>query len=232
MTTTNKTLVTFLLDRTGSMQSIKDDTIGAFNSYLDELQKGGDDILFTLIQFDSTSTDKICVRTPVAEAPRLDHDNFKPRDMTPLIDASVKTIKAVERSLAEHPADKVVICILTDGDENRSTEYTWDNLAALIKEKREAGWQFNFMGAGIDAYKQGARMGILPADTMSYDSHDSQKTREAFASAAVNTRGFASGTRSDTSWSTEQKKAAGDIFDKPAKKPEQKRVSMVDDFTL
>ena len=57
-----RTLVTFLLDRTGSMEAIRDDTIGGFNAYLDGLKgNGATDIDFTLIQFDSVSIDKICV---------------------------------------------------------------------------------------------------------------------------------------------------------------------------
>lgn len=56
-----RTLVTFLLDRTGSMEAIRDDMIGGFNAYLDGLKgNGGTDIDFTLIQFDSVSIDKIC----------------------------------------------------------------------------------------------------------------------------------------------------------------------------
>ncbi len=56
----------------------------------------------------------------------------------------------------------MVICIQTDGLENASTEHTWAELNLLIKEKAKLGWQFNFMGAGIDAYEQGRQMGIPP----------------------------------------------------------------------
>jgi hypothetical protein len=79
------------------------------------------------------------------------------------IDAAYKTIKAVEKSLnGSNP--KVVVCIQTDGHENASTEHTWDELNALIKEKSAAGWQFNFLGTGIDAYDTGAHMGSPNAD--------------------------------------------------------------------
>jgi hypothetical protein len=63
----------------------------------------------------------------------------------------------------------VVICIQTDGQENSSTEHIWNELNALVKEKAALGWQFNFMGVGMDAYDQGARMGIAPAATVAYD---------------------------------------------------------------
>lgn len=222
----SKTLVTFLLDRTGSMAGIKEDTIGAFNTYLEELQKEGAGIEFTLLQFDSTSLDKICVRRPVKDVEPLNNENFVPRDMTPLIDAAYKTIEAVEKSLAAHPADKVVVCILTDGQENASEDHTWKELAALIKKKRKAGWQFNFMGAGIDAYDQGARMGIKRGETVSYDSTNPMSTQAAFVATAANTRAYSSGVSGQTVYTDTQKAASGDRYDRPVK------TQMIEDFDL
>ena len=206
-----RTLVTFLLDRTGSMQSIKDDTIGAFNAYLSGLQKNGDLIDFTFLQFDSQSLDKIHVKTPVGEVRPLTDDAYQPRAATPLIDAAYKTIKAVEGSLTS-PANetKVVICIQTDGQENASVEHSWADLNLLIKAKTDAGWQFNFLGCGIDAYAQGARMGISAQSTMSYERHDTVATRAAFAASASNTADFSAGRVATTSYSVEQRRAAKD----------------------
>ncbi len=207
------TLVTFLLDRTGSMEAIRDDTIGGFNAYLDGLKGNGDaHIDFTLVQFDSMSIDKICVAVPVGEVQRLTRDTYQPRASTPLIDAAVKTINAVEESLRSRPADKVVICIQTDGQENASTEHTWDELNALVKEKAAKGWQFNFMGVGIDAYEQGARMGISPAATMAYDHRNPAAVRAAFAGSAQSARRYAEGASPTTAYAPAEKAAAGDRF--------------------
>lgn len=244
---TAKTLVTFLLDRSGSMESIKDDTIGAFNAYLGGLQQTADLINFTLVQFDTQGLDKVCVRVPVAQAVKLDKNNFIPRAGTPLIDASYKTIKAVESSLNGDSETKVVICIQTDGHENASTEHTWDELNALIKEKTALGWQFNFMGAGIDAYDQGARMGISAAATMSYNSASPEATRAAFAASASNTVAYTAGLAASTNFSAAQRSASGDIWasNHPAgvtgaasplnlqpRKPNQKKTTAVDNFSL
>ena len=74
-----RTLVTFLLDRTGSMEAIRDDTIGGFNTYLDTLQgDGGANIEFTLVQFNSMSIDKICVAAPIAHVHKLNRDTYQP----------------------------------------------------------------------------------------------------------------------------------------------------------
>jgi hypothetical protein len=70
--TDRHTLVTFLLDETGSMESIKDDTIGGFNAYLGSLKAESAPIDFTLIKFDSRRIEKVCVAVPVAEGRRAD----------------------------------------------------------------------------------------------------------------------------------------------------------------
>jgi hypothetical protein len=208
------TLVTFLLDRSGSMEAIKDDTIGAFNAYMNTLKQQGAAIEFSLLQFDSISIDKLCVNAQIANAPSLDESNFVPRGSTPLIDAACKTIKAVEIAVRERAAPpKIVICFQTDGHENASTEFSWADLNALIKEKTELGWQFNFMGAGIDAYDQGARMGLSADHTMSYDATDRAATRAAFAGRAARTVAFAEGHLESMAFTPEEKRAAKDHYD-------------------
>jgi hypothetical protein len=208
------TLVTFLLDRSGSMAAIKDDTIGAFNEYLKGLKTAKTKIEFTFLQFDSGGLSKLCVRQDVKLVPDLNDQSFQPRASTPLIDAAYKTIKAVEESLAKDVENtKVVVCIQTDGQENCSTQYTWEALNVLIKEKMAAGWQFNFMGAGIDAYQQASRMGLSSAQTISYDSHDTAATRAAYAGRAASTVLYASGAVDTMNIGLLEKQAAGDVFD-------------------
>jgi hypothetical protein len=137
---TDTTLVTFLLDRSGSMGKIWDETIGGFNVYLETLQKGGTAIKFTLLQFDTGGIDKCCVADPVANVKPLDRMSYQPRGGTPLIDAAFKTIAAVEDSLAKYDTvPKVIVCIQTDGEENSSTEHTWEELKSWRRRPRRAG---------------------------------------------------------------------------------------------
>jgi hypothetical protein len=207
------TLVTFLLDRTGSMQSIKDDTIGAFNAYLDTLKKKGGGIEFSFLQFDSISIDKICVNRPVEDVRNLTDESFQPRASTPLIDAAYATIEAVGEAVKRRDVPpKVVICIQTDGLENASTEHTWADLNLLIKEKAKLGWQFNFMGAGIDAYEQGRQMGIPAAATVSYDKASRAASMHAFAASAANTVAYARDEAPTVGFTPAQKRMAGDRF--------------------
>lgn len=244
---TTPTLVTFLLDRTGSMMSCRDATIEAFNAYLGGLQEEKSDGLkveFTFLQFDSVSLDKICIAEPVRSVKMLTTSTFEPRASTPLIDSCVKTIKAVEESLTKRDdKPKIVICFQTDGHENCSTQYGWAELNQLIKEKIALGWQFNFMGAGIDAYDHAQKMGIMAESALSYDHLDKRATQSAFAASACNTRTFGIGASANTSYSASQRMSAGDNFapsdlksrpsvqTAPAPKKIPKK-DIVDDFSL
>jgi hypothetical protein len=216
-----KTLVTLLLDRSGSMQKIKDDTIGGVNAYVESLQDGAKtsdgDTRFSLVLFDTEYRVGMKLETvhqaiKVQDVPALTSATYTPRGGTPLIDAAVTTIHAVAASVAERPDVKIVIAIQTDGDERDSRENTWDGLKSLIAEKEAAGWQFIFMGAGIDAYAQGARMGLKADKILSYGT-DKAATASAFRSTGLNTALYASGASDDTSYSSSQKLAAGDLYD-------------------
>jgi uncharacterized protein YegL len=208
------TLVTFLLDRSGSMQHNKASTIEAFNAYLSSLKEETDATIdFTFLQFDTGGIEKVCVATPITNVVPLTNATYQPRGGTPLIDAAYKTIKAVEEAVIRiGGAPKVVVCFQTDGQENESTEHTLEELSALISARTAEGWQFNFMGAGIDAYAQARAMGIAAMSTMSYNHTDKAATRASFTASAENTRAFASGRAQNTNYSVGQRTAAGDRF--------------------
>lgn len=217
---TDKTLVTFILDRSGSMSLIHESTMEAFNAYVDGMREE-ESIDFTLVQFDTGGIDKTWFETPIKSVPRLDKTNYAPRGGTPLIDAVFKTIRALEKAVDRKKTDgtgepKVVVSIQTDGEENASKDHTWSELKELIGQKQAEGWQFNFMGAGIDAYQQSARMGLSADATVSYDSSDLAATRSVFASAALNSVNYATGVTSTTNYTASQKMSAGDRFDPSA----------------
>lgn len=211
-----RTYVTLLLDRSGSMDSIKSATIEGFNTFLSGLQADKvSDIRFTFLQFDTESLDKVCVAEPVGEVPLLTNATFVPRGGTPLIDSVWRTIAAVEEALARDvtlPLPRVILAIQTDGEENASHSVTWERLSAKVREKQELGWQFNFLGAGIDAYKQAAQMSIATMDTLSYGTGLAE-TRGAFAASASNSVAYAAGRSANTAYTVIQKQQSGDVFD-------------------
>ena len=217
MNADSKTLVTLLLDRSGSMQDIRDDTVGAINAWLSELRKTESEMRFSLVMFDEfhhgMDLQKVHVAVPIHDVPDLAVNQYEPRGMTPLIDAACTTIRAVRESLASRDDEiKVVFAIQTDGFENASRENTWKDLRALVNECEAHDWQFNFMGCGIDAYGQGERMGIKRNKTVSY-GRNPVHARAMFFQAAQNVREYSDDIMEQVVFSPEQKRLSGDFFD-------------------
>jgi uncharacterized protein YegL len=213
ITRTPTTLVTFLLDRSGSMLKGRAMTIAAFNAYITELkQDGGSGIRFNLFQFDDQGFDHVWVDQPITEVSVLTEELFEPRGRTPLYDSIIKTIMFVEKQAKDYPGAKIVVCIQTDGQENASREFTIEMLRDLIKQKQEADWQFNFMGANINAYASGQIIGFRASNTMSYLGNNPETAQQAFMAAGSTTRLYASGVLRSTNFSVSQRTAAGDKF--------------------
>jgi hypothetical protein len=235
------TFVSFLLDETGSMESIKDDTIGGLNAYVEKLQESDGDILFSLVSFNSSQTLKRYVAEPIQGIRPLTAGDYQPSAMTPLIDASVKIIKATAEAVAKRKDDPAVVIVLqTDGAENVSVEYTAADLALLVKEKEQAGWQFVFLGAGLDAFAA-ARQAGLHIDAANVVAYGRAMSREVFAATANNVAEFAAtGDVMALSFSDEQRDRVGDHYTrrrpdpkaKPALRVAPKTPSSVDDFAL
>ena len=161
----DRTHFSVLLDRTGSMQSIRQDTIGGFNTFLAEQQAVPVPATFTLVQFDSQDPYEVMQSfTPIGMVPPLTPATYVPRASTPLFDAIGRGINDLAARLEALPAEqrpaKIVFVIVTDGQENASREFTGEKVRAMIDERRKAGWQFVFLSADEAAIRDGASVGV------------------------------------------------------------------------
>jgi Mg-chelatase subunit ChlD len=184
--------ISVILDRSGSMSAMRDATIEGFNGYLAEQAKLAG-ARFSLTQFDTEGIDHLYVDVPVAKVKPLTEQTYVPRGGTPLYDAVGRGIRALE---ATQPKGKVIVVIITDGYNNASHEFTREDVFELINQKQvKAGWEFVFMGAGVDAYVAGAAMGIPASSTHQYAA-DPLSQRQAFASVSHATTSYRSGLSS------------------------------------
>lgn len=206
------TVLTFLLDETGSMDNIKDDTIGGFNAFVAEQKKIKTPLEMTFIKFDSIDPFNIVYKAkPIKDVPNLSEETYKPRDMTPLVDSAYRAIITTEQEVAARK-DKpsVLIVIQTDGHENSSREHTGEQLKQLIERKQGEGWVFVFMGAGINAYATAKSFGISEKTTSSYDRGMSE---QAFSNLSQNTSMLrTSGMAASMNYTSDQLKAQGDSY--------------------
>jgi hypothetical protein len=234
--TPKTTFVSFLLDETGSMESIKDDTIGGFNAYVEKLQESSGEILFSLVSFNSSRTQKRYVAEPIRHVRPLGAGDYQPAAMTPLIDAAVKIIKATTEAVAARKDEAAVVIVLqTDGQENVSVEYTSADLALLVKEKEQAGWQFVFLGAGLDAFAA-ARDAGLHLNAANVVAYDRAMSRQVFEATAGNVVAYSKlGDAAELHFSDQQRARVGDKYTRrylDSKKKKEATRSSVDDFGL
>lgn len=163
--------ITVLLDRSGSMSSIKDAMESAFKEFLIQHRKVPTTRL-TLIQFDSDNDQEVVFEDkPVQEAPGME---LVPRGGTPLVDAFVKAIDRTGRRLADLPErdrpDQVLFVVITDGQENASRTYKRkDVFDRVSKQRNDYKWQFIYLGANQDAIAEAATYGIGAGQTITWN---------------------------------------------------------------
>lgn len=189
------TLVVFLLDRSGSMQQCKAETIGGFNGYLDKLQQDDDGKMrFSMSQFDTVGHDVMCSCAPIKQVKKLDDGSFQPRGGTPLYDAIGKNINAAAAEAGDKY--KVLFVTLTDGQENSSSEFNIASIRALISDKeKQDGWTFAYIGMGLEGFTaaQHLSQGTMSASNVMRSSKS--QAVNSYAAFAGKTKEYAKSRR-------------------------------------
>lgn len=161
-----------IIDRSGSMHSIKDDAIGGFNQFLEDQKKVPGEANLTLVLFNH-DYEVVHNGKPLPQVEPLNNDTYLPTGTTALLDAVGRTIDDVGQRLAKTAeADRpstVIVAILTDGQENASKDYTKERIAEMIKHQEEKyAWQFFFLGANIDSFSTAGGLNIKQAQTANF----------------------------------------------------------------
>jgi hypothetical protein len=182
MTPSDLTHIYFLLDRSGSMQSIKSDIEGGFAAFVEEQRRATGECRATLAQFDDVY-ELVYADRPISDVPPLD---LQPRNMTALHDAMGRMITDAGQKLEAMEADErpgtVIVAIMTDGMENASKEWTGASIKSLVSQQSNVwGWTFMYMGADQDAVEVGESLGIARGHAVTYSRG---KSRDAMAAAS------------------------------------------------
>jgi uncharacterized protein YegL len=168
----NLTEMVFLLDRSGSMSALRDDTIGGFNTMIEQQKKTDADVLVSTVMFSDDSS-VIHDRVPIEKVKPLTRDDYAPMGCTALLDAvgdAVKHIANIHKYAREEDIpEKTLFVITTDGMENASRKYTHREVKNLIERvQEEKGWEFVFLGANIDAAETAGSIGIRAENAVDY----------------------------------------------------------------
>lgn len=210
------THITVLLDRSGSMAALREDTIGGFNRFLKEHQKAAGQCTLSLHQFDD-EFETLHNFALVQAVAKLTNETFEPRGNTALLGAIGKAIDLTGQMLKatgeRHRPAKVLFVIITDGLENHSHVVKWakDKTRAAINDKIKHQtdvykWEFVYIGANQDAIHEARDIGIAACNALDY-SANAVGTSSLYASLADNTVKFRSGENVTSSWTTADRKA-------------------------
>jgi uncharacterized protein YegL len=177
--------IILILDMSGSMDIIKYATIASVNNFIDEQKNVGDNALLTLTLFDTIQVNQY-VRSLITNVLHID-DFYKPSGRTALYDAIFDTIKLVESK--DIGNNKVIVVIVTDGENNASLRHTLQDVSSLVDEKRKQKWEFMFLGANIDAFVEGSSLGVNSNNISQFD-HTNDGVRHAFTTTSQNVTGY------------------------------------------
>lgn len=167
----SKVLVNFIQDRSGSMQSVWDETLNGFCSFVKDLKEKGEkdrvEYLFSLTTFD-TLIDMPYKSVPISQVDEGMLKKHGPRGSTALYDAVGSTIQQTEAN--RNGAEKVIVVIVTDGQENSSREWTKEKLHSAVDAKLAAGdWTFTYLGTQPETWDDAGKFGVSPGSSAVYD---------------------------------------------------------------
>ena len=190
----NLTEIVFILDRSGSMAGLEDDTIGGFNAMIRKQKGEAGEAYVSTVLFDNR-TEVIHDRVDIRKLAPMTRKEYYVRGCTALLDAVGKAIHHIgnvhKYAREEDRPEKTVFVITTDGMENASREYSYERVRKMIEhEKEKHGWEFLFLGANIDAAREAARFGITEDRAANYHA-DRQGTAviyEAMSEAVCSVR--------------------------------------------
>lgn len=168
----NLTEIVCIIDKSGSMDVVRGDTIGGFNSFLKEQKKAPGEANFTLVLFDH-EYHLMQDGKSIEQVEELDEKTYIPGGTTALLDAIGKTTDSVGKRLAKiedkDRPEKVIVAILTDGLENASSDYSRKKIFDMIGHQKDRyKWEFMFLAAGQDAIQAGASINISVANCANY----------------------------------------------------------------
>ena len=171
---TDLTEIACIVDRSGSMGSICKEAIDGFNSFLEAQKNLPGKARLTLVLFDN-EYDVLCDGADIQSVKPLDKSTYVPRGTTALLDAIGRTVDDIGKRLSSTPESerpgKVIVAILTDGLENASTDYGYDQIAEIIRHQQQKySWEFIFLAANQDAIASAGKLSIEAKDAYCFEA--------------------------------------------------------------
>ena len=190
----NLTEIVFILDRSGSMAGLEEDTIGGFNAFIEKQKKEDGEALISTVLFDDRS-EVIYDRVDLSKIEPMNDRQYYVRGCTALLDAVGGAIHHIgnihKYAREEDRPEKTLFIITTDGMENASRRYGYDRVRKMVEhEKEKYHWEFLFLGANMDAIEMAGHFGITKDRAVNFvcDSVGTQLNYEVLSAAVTGFR--------------------------------------------
>lgn len=216
----NATDITIVLDSSSSMGRLVDETIGGFNAFIEEQKQVKSPATVTLLSFADRSR-YIFNAVPLEDVPVLTRETYRPMGNTALNDAVARAIidtgirlEAIEPSARPN---KVIVVIVTDGEENASQENTKADVCRMVEHQTsQYNWLFIYLGANVNAFDEARGLGIKVGNAANYMATPTS----AAAAMRVNSANIASARRSGVSGQTLNQNDFYSVSDRAAITPD------------
>lgn len=180
--------ITVILDRSGSMETVRSDTVGGINAFLREQQDTSGEGTLTLVQFDSQGPyDVLCRAMPLRDVMPLSIDQYVPRGSTPLYDAIGRGISDIDSLLGSTPPawrpTNLLLVIVTDGQDNCSREFSRGDVGRLLNARKKQGWHVIYLSSDLGSLKDARDLGVEYDNSLLFDLN-SKGIADAFKSVS------------------------------------------------
>ena len=200
--------VVFILDESSSMHTCKAQTISGFNEYLDmqkaDQNKTGIPTFVSLYKFNGSTVDRVYDRAAIDVVNHIGASDYTPNGMTNLYDAIGRVMNLVNKKLKnanKSNRDSVIINILTDGAENSSMSFDQSTIKEMVSLAETKNWGFTFIGANIDAFATGGKLGFRESNTLQFGTENMNETMLAASAMSGRMRSaYASGMSTELAY--------------------------------
>lgn len=187
MTNKDLTLLAVLADKSGSMHICKDDSEGGLNNLIEEQRALPGKLELAVAEFDTIYH----ISRDLGLLTKAYHYTLRPGGGTALLDAMGRYISEIGEQLAARPESKrpgkVIMLVVTDGQENSSREWTYTQVQELVeRQKNNYQWEFIFLGANMDAVSEGSKIGVGAASSLTYNANDGVAIQNAYSATSSN----------------------------------------------
>lgn len=193
-----KAYIAIVLDKSGSMAIARQETVNGYNEQVDEIRKNAEasglETYVTLVTFESIA-EIVFANQPVDKLAHITMDDYIPNGMTAMCDGIALAIDTIEEAISAEKDAKVLVCVLTDGQENHSKKVNRSALAERVKGLQTKGWTFVYMGASEDDVMNAKETyAFSKGNVATFDSASALGYTAAYSAIRGATSGFMSNT--------------------------------------